>query len=164
MRKPKGRRHDTNQQMLFTEEEMSGKSTATSTSISTSASTSTFSSASTSSAASAMPSAAPQPAPQAPQAGSSITAMLLSSLQLLDQYNPQEVQLIAMQAAALIQGGIDRHATYTLPSMPGVALQGSMLTALAYTSIARSFPSMIERLGLHWSSEYSEAQKIYSKS
>ena len=160
MRKPKGRRHDTNQQMLFTEEEMSGKSTATSTSISTSAS----SSASTSSAASAMPSAAPQPAPQAPQAGSSITAMLLSSLQLLDQYNPQEVQLIAMQAAALIQGGIDRHATYTLPSMPGVALQGSMLTALAYTSIARSFPSMIERLGLHWSSEYSEAQKIYSKS
>ena len=161
MRKPKGRRHDTNQQMLFTEEEMSGKSTATSTSISTSASTSTSSSASTSSAASAMPSAAPQPAPQA---GSSITAMLLSSLQLLDQYKPQEVQLIAMQAAALIQGGIDRHATYTLPSMPGVALQGSMLTALAYTSIARSFPSMIERLGLHWSSEYSEAQKIYSKS
>ena len=160
MRKPKGRRHDTNQQMLFTEEEMSGKSTATSTSISTS----TSSSASTSSAASAMPSAAPQPAPQAPQAGSSITAMLLSSLQLLDQYKPQEVQLIAMQAAALIQGGIDRHATYTLPSMPGVALQGSMLTALAYTSIARSFPSMIERLGLHWSSEYSEAQKIYSKS
>ena len=160
MRKPKGRRHDTNQQMLFTEEEMSGKSTATSTSISTSASSSAY----TSSAASAMPSAAPQPAPQAPQAGSSITAMLLSSLQLLDQYNPQEVQLIAMQAAALIQGGIDRHATYTLPSMPGVALQGSMLTALAYTSIARSFPSMIERLGLHWSSEYSEAQKIYSKS
>ena len=161
MRKPKGRRHDTNQQMLFTEEEMSGKSTATSTSISTSASSSAY----TSSAASAMPSAAPQPTPQpAPQAGSSITAMLLSSLQLLDQYKPQEVQLIAMQAAALIQGGIDRHATYTLPSMPGVALQGSMLAALAYTSIARSFPSMIERLGLHWSSEYSEAQKIYSKS
>ena len=141
MRKTKGRRHpDPNQMMLFTEEEMTGLSQSV-----------------------PSPSSAPAVS-DSPLADNSVTTMLLRSLCLLGKYSPQEVQLIAMQTAALIQGGIEPLQTYTLPSMPGIPVKGDMLAALAYASIAQSFPNMIDKIGLHWSSEYSQALQLYSKS
>jgi len=136
------RRHivDPHQLLLFTEEEMMGDFRPTPTA------------------------PAPSVEQQAdPLANDPVTAMLLRSLCLLGKFPTKKIQLIAMHCAALIQIGINASETYTLPLLPDTPIRGDLLVALAYASIAQTFPNMVDTMGLHWTAEYSKALELYSK-
>lgn len=86
-------------------------------------------------------------------------ALMSNVIKLLDSFPASQVRLIAMQSAALVQGGVDELENYRIPSLPGMVLDGSVLEHVAYVSILRSFPHMVEKLGIDLSSEYREASK-----
>ena len=96
-------------------------------------------------------------APEMVSAGTGRVGLMVSVMRLLKGVDSAQIGLIAMQTAALMQGGIDFEGIYHIPSLPGISFRGDMLYALAYVSIARSFPSMTGKLGFDWSSEYQEA-------
>ena len=100
----------------------------------------------------------------APAAKTDIVELLVGAMQLLSHYSPGEVRLIAMQTAALMQGDIDFELPYRVPAINGYEMRGDMLAALAYVSIAQSFPNMTDSIGLNWEKEYSEAKARYSNS
>ena len=94
----------------------------------------------------------------------SVVDLLKSVMGLLDQFDDNQIRLIAMQTAALVQRGIDYSLSYHLPAIPDYEFKGDVLAGLAYVSIARSFPNMTESIGLHWSEEYREAEATYLNS
>lgn len=100
----------------------------------------------------------------APAAKTDIVELLVGAMQLLSHYSPGEVRLIAMQTAALMQGDIDFELPYRVPAIDGYEMRGDMMAALAYVSIAQSFPNMTDSIGLNWEKEYSEAKARYSNS
>ncbi len=100
----------------------------------------------------------------APAAKTDIVELLVGAMQLLSHYSPGEVRLIAMQTAALMQGDIGFELPYRVPAINGYEMRGDMLAALAYVSIAQSFPNMTDSIGLNWEKEYSEAKARYSNS
>ena len=100
----------------------------------------------------------------APAAKTDIVELLVGAMQLLSHYSPGEVRLIAMQTAALMQGDIDFELPYRVPAINGYEMRGDMMAALAYVSIAQSFPNMTDSIGLNWEKEYSEAKARYSNS
>lgn len=77
---------------------------------------------------------------------------------LLDGLSPSVIRLVAMQSTALVQGGVDQLEQYCIPSLPGMVFRGDALERIAYVSLARSFPHMMDKLGLDFSAEYEEAE------
>ena len=86
-------------------------------------------------------------------------ALMTNVIRLLDGFPTSQVRLIAMQSAALVQSGVDALESYCLPALPGMVLGGDVLEYVAYVSIVRSFPHMVEKLGIDLSAEYQEASK-----
>ena len=141
-------RPDPNQLMLFTEDEMSGT-------------------AQQETHLEDAQEAVVQPLPpplHVMESSDSVVGLLKDVMGLLNQFSDSQVRLIAMQTAALVQRGIDDTLTYRLPSIPGYEFKGDMLGGIAYVSIARSFPNMIDSIGLHWSEAYHEAVEDYLNS
>ena len=62
-----------------------------------------------------------------------------------------------MQAAALLQSTLDLDGNFHLPAMDNTVIEGVLLQAVAYVGIARSFPNMIDSIGLNWAEEYQKA-------
>ncbi|MBR3012519.1 MAG: hypothetical protein IKH60_04265 [Bacteroidales bacterium] len=85
--------------------------------------------------------------------------LLTQVIKLLEDFDAGELRLIAMQSTALMQGGIRNEGIYRIPALPDIMLSGNVLKGIAYVSIVQSFPSMIEKIGLHWEKEYAEALK-----
>ena len=83
--------------------------------------------------------------------------LLTQVIKLLEDFDAGELRLIAMQSTALMQGGIRNEGIYRIPALPDIMLSGNVLKGIAYVSIVQSFPSMIEKIGLHWEKEYAEA-------
>ena len=83
--------------------------------------------------------------------------LLAQVIKLLEDFDAGELRLIAMQSTALMQGGIRNEGIYRIPALPDIMLSGNVLKGIAYVSIVQSFPSMIEKIGLHWEKEYAEA-------
>ncbi|MBP5385782.1 MAG: hypothetical protein J6Y97_00170 [Prevotella sp.] len=106
----------------------------------------------------------PQPPLHVMNSCDSVVDLLKSVMGLLDQFDDNQIRLIAMQTAALVQRGIDYSLSYHLPAIPDYEFKGDVLAGLAYVSIARSFPNMTESIGLHWSEEYREAEATYLNS
>lgn len=106
----------------------------------------------------------PQPPHHVMKSCASVVDLLKSVMGLLDQFDDNQIRLIAMQTAALVQRGIDYSLSYHLPAIPDYEFKGDVLAGLAYVSIARSFPNMTESIGLHWSEEYREAEATYFNS
>lgn len=106
----------------------------------------------------------PQPPHHVMKSCDSVVDLLKSVMGLLDQFDDNQIRLIAMQTAALVQRGIDYSLSYHLPAIPDYEFKGDVLAGLAYVSIARSFPNMTESIGLHWSEEYREAEATYLNS
>ena len=141
-------RPDPNQLMLFTEDEMSGT-----------APQETQMEEAQEAVAQTLP-----PYPHVMEPCESVVSLLKDVMGILDMYGDNQVRLIAMQTAALVQGGIDFSLTYRIPALPGYEFRGNVLAGLAYVSIARSFPNMIESIGLQWSEEYRKAETAYLNS
>lgn len=127
--------------MLFTDAEMSGEAAQ---------------------AAQAMPSP-PSPC-QVTASSDSVVSLLKDVMGILDRFSDSQVRLIAMQTAALVQGGIDDTKTYCIPALSGYEFRGNVLAGLAYVSIARSFPNMTGSIDLQWSEEYLKAKSTYLNS
>lgn len=85
--------------------------------------------------------------------------LLTQVIKLLEDFDAGELRLIAMQSTALMQGGIRNEGIYRIPALPDIMLSGNVLKGIAYVSIVQSFPSMIDKIGLHWEKEYAEALK-----
>ena len=85
--------------------------------------------------------------------------LLTQVIKLLEDFDAGELRLIAMQSTALMQGGIRNEGIYRIPALPDIMLSGNVLKGIAYVSIVQSFPSMIDKIGLHWEKEYEEALK-----
>ena len=83
--------------------------------------------------------------------------LLTQVIKLLEDFDAGELRLIAMQSTALMQGGIRNEGIYRIPALPDIMLSGNVLKGIAYVSIVQSFPSMIDKIGLHWEKEYAEA-------
>ena len=144
------RRHrpDPNQLMLFTEDEMSGTGWQDS-------------------PMEESQEAVVQPLPpplHVMESSDSVVSLLKEVMGILDRFDDNQIRLIAMQTAALVQGGIDFSQTYRIPAIADYEFRGKVLAGLAYVSIARSFPNMTESIGLHWSEEYHEAETAYLNS
>ena len=101
---------------------------------------------------------------QVMESSESVVSLLKDVMGILDRFSDNQVRLIAMQTAALVQGGIDYSQTYRIPAISDFEFRGNVLAGLAYVSIARSFPNMTESIGLHWSEEYREAEALYLNS
>ena len=99
---------------------------------------------------------APQPLPESLDNSKGVELMK-KVMRLLDGLHSSQVRLVAMQSAALVQSGVDSLENYRLPALPGMVLRGDAVEYIAYVSIVRSFPNMIDRLGLDLSSEYESA-------
>ncbi|MBR6182205.1 MAG: hypothetical protein IKQ77_13470 [Prevotella sp.] len=84
--------------------------------------------------------------------------LMSNVIRLLDGLSPSVVRLVAMQSAALVQGGVDSLEHYRLPSLSGMVFRGDALERIAYVSFVRSFPNMVDKLGLDFSAEYEEAE------
>ena len=98
------------------------------------------------------------------ESSDSVISLLKKVMGILDRFDDNQIRLIAMQTAALVQGGIDFSQTYRIPAIADYEFRGNVLAGLAYVSIARSFPNMTESIGLHWSEEYREAETSYLNS
>ena len=144
------RRHrpDPNQLMLFTEDEMSGTGWQESPMEETQE---------------AVVQTLPPPL-HVMESSDSVVSLLKNVMEILDRFSDNQVRLIAMQTAALVQGGIDFSQTYRIPAIADYEFRGNVLAGLAYVSIARSFPNMTDSIGLHWSEEYREAETAYLNS
>ena len=79
-------------------------------------------------------------------------------IRLLDGLSPSVVRLVAMQSTALVQGGVDSLEHYRIPSLSGMVFRGDALERIAYVSFVRSFPHMVDKLGLDFSAEYEAAE------
>ena len=79
-------------------------------------------------------------------------------IRLLDGLSPSVVSLVAMQSTALVQGGVDSLEHYRIPSLSGMVFRGDALERIAYVSFVRSFPHMVDKLGLDFSAEYEAAE------
>ena len=101
-----------------------------------------------------------EPATASEEIKPSVTGVELMSnvIRLLDGLSPSVVRLVAMQSAALVQGGVDSLEHYRLPSLSGMVFRGDALERIAYVSFVRSFPNMVDKLGLDFSAEYEEAE------
>lgn len=101
-----------------------------------------------------------EPASASEEIEPSATGVELMSnvIRLLDGLSPSVVRLVAMQSAALVQGGVDSLEHYRLPSLSGMVFRGDALERIAYVSFVRSFPNMVDKLGLDFSAEYEEAE------
>ncbi len=101
-----------------------------------------------------------EPATASEERKPSATGVELMSnvIRLLDGLSPSVVRLVAMQSAALVQGGVDTLEHYRLPSLSGMVFRGDALERIAYVSFVRSFPNMVDKLGLDFSAEYEEAE------
>ena len=166
MKKRRRHQQDPNQLLLFSDEEMSGQS-ASGGQEAEHPSQETISEAPQASDISFAKETKKQAPPQplhVMESPDSVVDLLKSVMGLLSQFNDSTVRLIAMQTAALVQRGIDYSLTYRLPSIPDYEFKGDVLAGLAYVSIARSFPNMIESIGLHWEKEYHEAEAAYFNS
>ena len=89
---------------------------------------------------------------------SSGVELMSNVIRLLDDLSPSVVRLVAMQSAALVQGGVDSLEHYRIPSLSGMVFRGDALERIAYASFVRSFPNMVDKLGLDFSAEYEEAE------
>ena len=89
---------------------------------------------------------------------SSGVELMSNVIRLLDGLSPSVVRLVAMQSAALVQGGVDSLEHYRIPSLSGMVFRGDALERSAYASFVRSFPNMVDKLGLDFSAEYEEAE------
>ena len=98
----------------------------------------------------------PKP-PKTIRPSSDTVLMLIQVIRLLDGLSSNQVRLLAMQSATLLQAGIDPLETYRLPVLPGMEFRGDTLTGIAYVSIVRSFPHMTESIGVDLSSAYDKA-------
>lgn len=148
MRRKRHAKTDPRQLMLFTDEEMLGTEAEEVTAVEATVTT---------------PRAEPE-APQLMEGKELVVDLLRSVMQLLDHFADDDIRLIAMQSAALVQRGIDYSSTYRLPAVPGYEFKGDVLAGLAYVSIARSFPNMTASIGLHWEEAYREAVDTYLNS
>jgi hypothetical protein len=86
--------------------------------------------------------------------------LLVNIMKFINRMDAHHVRLLAMQAAALMQGDVDPQLTYKLPALEGLEFRGLEVSGLAYVSIARSFPNMIDSIGLDWDKAYQEALKL----
>lgn len=86
-----------------------------------------------------------------------VVDLLVQVIKLLEDFDAGELRLIAMQSTALMQGGIRNDGIYRIPALPDIMLSGNVLKGIAYVSIVQSFPSMTDKIGLHWEKEYEEA-------
>ena len=84
--------------------------------------------------------------------------LMSNVIRLLDSLSPSVVRLVAMQSAALVQGGVDSLEHYRIPSLSGMVFRGDALERVAYASFVRSFPNMVDKLGLDFSAEYEAAE------
>ena len=147
MRKRRRHQPDPNQLLLFSDEEMSGQSAPEE--------------QETESPSQETNNEEPR---QVMESSESVVSLLKDVMGILDRFSDNQVRLIAMQTAALVQGGIDYSQTYRIPAISDFEFRGNVLAGLAYVSIARSFPNMTESIGLHWSEEYREAEALYLNS
>ena len=84
-----------------------------------------------------------------------------AAMTLLDRFGVSQVRLIAMQAAPIVQSGVDFSKIYQLPSLPGFSMSGYSMLALSYVSFMRVFPGMIDRLDQDLTQEYATALRQY---
>ena len=82
---------------------------------------------------------------------------MVAAMTLLDRFSVSQVRLIAMQAAPIVQSGLDYSKRYQLPSLPGFTMNGYSMLALSYVSFKRVFPSMTDRLDQDFTHEYEMA-------
>ena len=78
----------------------------------------------------------------------------LSSLSIKD------IRLIAIESATYAQGGVNIDQTYCLQALKGQELSGYEFIAYYYVSFARSFPTMLDKIGLPYSDIYEEALSL----
>ncbi len=86
---------------------------------------------------------------------------MTAAMTLLDRFSVSQIRLIAMQAAPIVQSGLDFSKIYQLPSLPGFSLSGFSMLALSYVSFKRVFPGMIDRLDQDFTKEYEMALHHY---
>lgn len=167
-RKRKTRKDDPNQLMLFSSEEMSGEAKHSDLSESSESSESSApldlmeersATRSTPTTCGGVESDTTSESVE-PKPDTEGVELMSKVIRLLDGFSPGKVRLIAMQSSALVQGGVDSLEHYCIPALPEMSLRGDSLERIAYVSLARSFPHMIDKLGLDFSSEYEEAESV----
>lgn len=86
-----------------------------------------------------------------------LLSSMRSAISILSSLNKKQVRLIAMESAAHAQLGISSERIYRLPALNHQELSGYDFVAIYYVSFARSFPDMLEKIGLPYADMYEEA-------
>ena len=97
-----------------------------------------------------------------PTETSMMAMYMVGAMEYFDTLDVSRVQMIAMEIATVGQTGINPKGKYSIPAIPGKEFGGYQFLAYYYVSFARSFPQVLDKLGLPFKTAYEQALMIYN--
>ena len=73
--------------------------------------------------------------------------------ELVDKLSDDEASLVAMHSSLLVHKDLSPDGVYSIPSLPGMKFDKKSIQRMAYVSVSRSFPNMIQSIGLDFEDE-----------